>query len=142
MVDVETIGMEIDKEPPPPPSQLFHSNIAEFWQTVAQHSPSQDESSTEIWNGIRWSLSMNVTIGKTFYDQVTITGKYIYDESWTEAFATARNAEEWKKQVIDHIHNIASKHYKIKIDTAGNRRPPSKGDGTITVSISWAPPAP
>jgi len=139
MVDVETIGMEIDKEPPPPPAQLFHSNIAEFWQTVSKHSPSQDESSTDIWQGIKWSLSMNVIVGKTHYDQVTITGKYTYDESWTEAFATSKNAEEWKKQLIEHIHQTASKHYKIKIDIAGIKRT-AKGDGTITVTISWAPP--
>ena len=140
MVDVEPIGMEIEKEPPPPPAQLFHSNIAEFWQTVVQHSPSKDDSSTEIWYGIKWSLSMNVGIGKSFYDQVTIIGKYTFDESWTEAFATARNAEEWKKQVIDHIQTSASKYYKIKIDIAGIKRT-VKGDGTITTTISWAPPA-
>ena len=141
MVDVIIPGMELDKEPPPQASQLFHSNIAEFWQSVSQHSPSQDESSTEIWEGIKWTLTMSITQNKTFYDQVVITGKYTFDESWTEAFATARNAEEWKKNVVHHIHYNASPHYKIKIDIAGNRRPPAKGDGTIIVTITWTPAA-
>ena len=140
MVDVIIPGMELDKEPPPQASQLFHSNIAEFWQSVSQHSPSQDESSTEIWEGIKWTLTMSITQNKTFYDQVVITGKYTFDESWTEAFATARNAEDWKKQLITHIHSVASVHYKVKIDIAGSKRNSVKGDGIISVIITWAPP--
>lgn len=141
MVDVNSLGMEMDNEQHAPPNKLFHSNIAEFWQNISQYSPSQDDSSTEIWLGIKWSLSMSVTHGKTSYDLVTITGKYTFDESWTEAFATARNAEEWKKQLTEHIQKTASKNYKVKIDIAGNRRPPAKGDGTILVAITWTAPA-
>jgi len=140
MVDVNSLGMEMDKEQPVPPAELFHSNIAKFWQTVSEYSPSKDDSSTEIWLGIKWSLSMSVGHGKTAYDLVTITGKYTFDESWTEAFATARNAEEWKKQLTEHIQTTASKQYKVKIDIAGNRRPPAKGDGTILVTITWTSP--
>ena len=142
MVDVSSLGMEMEKEEPPPPNQLFHSNIAEFWQNISQYSPSQDDSSTEIWLGIKWSLSMSVTQSKMFYDSVTITGKYTFDESWTEAFATARNAEGWKKQLTEHIQSSTSKQYKVKIDIAGNRRPPAKGDGTILITITWAPSQP
>jgi len=140
MVDVNTTGMEFDKEPPPAPSSLFHSNIAEFWESIIQYSPSQDKSSTEIWQGIKWTLTMSITKGTQFYDSVTIIGKYIFDESWTEAFATARNAEDWKKQLTGHIHSIASVHYKVKIDIAGSKRNTTKGDGTISIMITWSPP--
>jgi hypothetical protein len=143
MVDVNTTGMEVEKEPPPEPAFLFHSNIAEFWESIHRHSPSQDKSSTEIWNGIKWTMSMSITKGTQFYDLVTITGKYTFDESWTEAFATARNAEEWKKQLTEHIHSTASEHYKIKIDIAGSKRNVGvKGEGTIIVTITWSPPVP
>ena len=140
MVDVNPTGMEFDKEPPAAPSSLFYSNIAAFWESIIQHSPSQDKSSTEIWQGIKWTLTMSITKGTPFYDSVTITGKYIFDESWTEAFATARNAEEWKKQLTEHIHSIASVHYKVKIDIAGSKRNTTKGDGTIIIIITWSPP--
>jgi hypothetical protein len=140
MVDVNSIGMELDKEPPPAQASLFHSNIAAFWESISQHSPSQDKSSTEIWEGIKWTLTMSITKGTQFYDSVTITGKYAFDESWTEAFATARNAEDWKKELIEHIHSVASKHYKVKIDIAGSKRNTTKGDGTIIVTITWSPP--
>ena len=140
MVDVNSIGMDFDKEPPPQPAPLFHSKIAEFWEGIHQHSPSQDKSSTEIWEGIKWTLTMSITKGTQFYDSVTITGKYSFDESWTEAFATARNAEDWKKQLVEHIHSIASVHYKVKIDIAGSKRNTTKGDGIISVIITWAPP--
>ena len=83
---------------------------------------------------------MSITTGTQFYDSVTITGKYTFDESWTEAFATARNAEKWKKQLITHIQSVASVHYKVKIDIAGSKRNTTKGDGTISVIITWAPP--
>jgi len=83
---------------------------------------------------------MSITKGTQFYDSVTITGKYIFDESWTEAFATARNAEDWKKQLTGHIHSIASVHYKVKIDIAGSKRNTTKGDGTISIMITWSPP--
>ena len=132
--------MELDKEPPPQQAPLFHSNIAAFWKSVYKHSPSQDESSTEIWEGIKWSITMSITTGTQFYDSVTITGKYTFDESWTEAFATARNAEKWKKQVITHIQSTASEHYKVKIDIAGSKRNSVKGEGIISVIITWAPP--
>ena len=124
MVDVISLGMELDKEPPPVPSQVFHSSIAAYWESICEYSPSQDESSTEI------------------YDSVTITGKYQYDESWIEAFATCKNAEQWKKNVIDNIQSTASKNYKVKIDIGGTRRPPAKGDATILVTITWNPPSP
>ena len=140
MVDVNTTGMEDDKEPPPGPSSLFYSNIAAFWESIIEYSPSQDKSSTEIWQGIKWTLTMSITKGTQFYDSVTITGKYIFDESWTEAFATARNAEDWKKQLTEHIHSIASVHYKVKIDIAGSKRNTTKGDGTIIIIITRSPP--
>lgn len=140
MVDVISTDMELDKEPPPQAAPLFHSKIAEFWEGIHQHSPSQDKSSTEIWNGIKWTITMSITTGTQFYDSVTITGKYSFDESWTEAFATARNAEDWKKQLITHIQSVASVHYKVKIDIAGSKRNSVKGDGTIIVTITWAPP--
>jgi hypothetical protein len=140
MVDVNTTGMEDDKEPPPAQASLFHSNIAAFWESISEYSPSQDKSSTEIWDGIKWTLTMSITKGTPFYDSVTITGKYIFDESWTEAFATARNAEDWKKRLIEHIHSIASVHYKVKIDIAGSKRNSTKGDGTIIIQITWSPP--
>jgi hypothetical protein len=140
MVDVNTTGMEDDKEPPPAQAQLFHSNIAAFWESISEYSPSQDKSSTEIWDGIKWTLTMSITKGTPFYDSVTITGKYTFDESWTEAFATARNAEYWKKQLIEHIHSVASVHYKVKIDIAGSKRNTVKGDGTIIIIITWSPP--
>lgn len=140
MVDVSPAGMEVEKEPPPQPSSLFHSNIAEFWESIYQHSPSQDESSTEIWDGIKWTITMSITTETQFYDSVTITGKYTFDESWTEAFATARNAEKWKKQVITHIQSTASAHYKVKIDIAGSKRNSAKGDGIISILITWSPP--
>ena len=140
MVDVSSTGMEVEKEPPPLPSPLFHSNIAEFWESVCQHSPSQDESSTEIWDGIKWTITMSITTETQFYDSVTITGKYTFDESWTEAFATARNAEKWKKQLIGHIQSLASAHYKVKIDIAGSKRNSAKGDGIISILITWSPP--
>jgi hypothetical protein len=140
MVDVNTPEMEVEKEPPPAQASLFHSNIAAFWESINKHSPSQDKSSTEIWNGIKWTLSMSITKGTQFYDSVTITGKYTFDESWTEAFATARNAEDWKKQLTEHIHSVASEHYKIKIDIAGSKRNTTKGDGTIIIIITWSPP--
>ena len=76
MVDVISTGMELDKEPPPQPAPLFHSNIAEFWEAINQHSPSQDKSSTEIWEGIKWTLTMSITKGTQFYDSVTITENY------------------------------------------------------------------
>jgi hypothetical protein len=142
MVDVNSIGMEVEKEPPPAQAALFHSNIAAFWESICQHSPSQDESSTEIWDGIKWTLTMSITKGTQFYDSVTITGKYTFDESWTEAFATARNAEDWKKRLIEHIHSVASVHYKVKIDIAGSKRNTVKGDGTIIIQITWSPPVP
>lgn len=142
MVDVNSIGMEVEKEPPPAQAALFHSNIAAFWESICQHSPSQDESSTEIWDGIKWTLIMSITKGTQFYDSVTITGKYTFDESWTEAFATARNAEDWKKRLIEHIHSVASVHYKVKIDIAGSKRNTVKGDGTIIIQITWSPPVP
>lgn len=85
-------------------------------------------------------MTMSITKGTQFYDSVTITGKYTFDESWTEAFATARNAEDWKKELIEHIHSVASKHYKVKIDIAGSKRNTTKGDGTIIVTITWSPP--
>ena len=140
MVDVNTTGMEDDKEPPPAQASLFHSNIAAFWESISAYSPSQDKSSTEIWDGIKWTLTMSITKGTPFYDSVTITGKYTFDESWTEAFATARNAEDWKKRLIEHIHSIASVHYKVKIDIAGSKRNSTKGDGTIIIQITWSPP--
>ena len=140
MVDVSPAGMEVEKEPPPQPSSLFHSNIAEFWESIYQHSPSQDESSTEIWDGIKWTITMSITTETQFYDSVTITGKYSFDESWTEAFATAKNAEKWKKQVITHIQSTASAHYKVKIDIAGSKRNSAKGDGVISILITWSPP--
>jgi hypothetical protein len=140
MVDVSSIGMEVEKEPPPAQAALFHSNIAAFWESISEHSPSQDESSTEIWDGIKWTLTMSITKGTQFYDSVTITGKYTFDESWTEAFATARNAEDWKKRLIEHIHSVASVHYKVKIDIAGSKRNTIKGDGTIIIQITWSPP--
>lgn len=135
------VGMELDKEPPPVPSQVFHSSIAAYWESICEYSPSQDESSTEIWNGIKWSLSMNITTQTEFYDSVTITGKYQFDESWTEAFATFKNAEQWKKNVTESIHTTASKNYKVKIEIAGTRRLPAKGEGTIIITITWNPPA-
>ena len=140
MVDVNTTGMEDDKEPPPAQASLFHSNIAAFWDSISEYSPSQDKSSTEIWDGIKWTLTMSITKGTQFYDSVTITGKYTFDESWTEAFATARNAEDWKKRLIEHIHSVASVHYKVKIDIAGSKRNTVKGDGTIIIIITWSPP--
>ena len=140
MVDVNTPGLEVEKEPPPEQASLFHSNVAAFWDSISKHSPSQDKSSTEIWNGIKWTLTMSITKGTQFYDSVTITGKYSFDESWTEAFATARNAEDWKKQLTEHIHSVASEHYKIKIDIAGSKRNTIKGDGTIIIIITWSPP--
>jgi hypothetical protein len=140
MVDVSSIGMEVEKEPPPAQAALFHSNIAAFWESISEHSPSQDESSTEIWDGIKWTLTMSITKGTQFYDSVTITGKYTFDESWTEAFATARNAEDWKKRLIEHIHSVASVHYKVKIDISGSKRNTVKGDGTIIIIITWSPP--
>jgi hypothetical protein len=135
------VGMELDKEPPPVPSQVFHSSIAAYWESICEYSPSQDESSTEIWNGIKWTLSMNITTRTQFYDSVVITGKYQYDESWTEAFATFKNAEQWKKNVIESVQSSASQHYKVKIDIAGTRRLPAKGEGTIIITITWNPPA-
>lgn len=133
--------MELDKEPPPVPSQVFHSSIAAYWESICEYSPSQDDSSTEIWNGIKWTLSMNITTQTEFYDSVTITGKYQFDESWTEAFATFKNAEQWKKNVTESIHTTASKNYKVKIEIAGTRRLPAKGEGTIIITITWNPPA-
>lgn len=135
------VGMELDKEPPPVPSQVFHSSIAAYWESICEYSPSQDDSSTEIWNGIKWTLSMNITTQTEFYDSVTITGKYQFDESWTEAFATFKNAEQWKKNVTESIHTTASKNYKVKIEIAGTRRLPAKGEGTIIITITWNPPA-
>ena len=139
MVDVNSIGMEDDKEPPPAQASLFHSNIAAFWESISAYSPSQDKSSTEIWDGIKWTLTMSITKGTPFYDSVTITGKYNFDESWTEAFATVKNAERWKKNVQENIREVASQHYKVKIDIAGSKRVGQKGDGTIVVTITWSP---
>jgi hypothetical protein len=94
-----------------------------------------------IKEGIKWSLSMNIITLTQYYDSVIITGKYQYDESWTEAFATFKNAEQWKKNVTDNIHSTASKNYKVKIDIGGTRRLPAKGDATIIITITWNPPA-
>lgn len=141
MADVNLLGMEFDKDPPPVPSHVFHSNIAAYWASICEHSPSHDESSTEIWLGIKWSLSMNITTQTQFYDSVIITGKYQFDESWTEAFATFKNSEKWKKNVTESVHSTASQHYKVKIDISGARRHPAKGEGTIIITITWNPPA-
>jgi len=122
------------------PSELFNSNIGQFWNNVCQNYPTTDDSSEEIWESIKWTLSMSITTSKSYYDVVTIVGKYVYDESWTEAFATFKNAEQWKKNVIEYIHTNSSKSYKVKIDIVGvkNQRA-GKGDATITVTINWAP---
>lgn len=106
---------------------------------IVQHSPSGDESSSEIWFSVKWSLSINITSNSHFADSVTITGKYNFDESWTEAFATVKNAERWKKNVQENIREVASQHYKVKIDIAGSKRTGQKGDGTIVVTITWSP---
>ena len=83
---------------------------------------------------------MSITTSKSYYDAVTIVGKYVYDESWTEAFATAKNAEQWKKNVINYIHVNSSKSYKVKIEIVGVKNQRTvKGDATITVTINWAP---
>ena len=136
MAEIEVMD---DPPEPPGPSPLFHSNIAEHWQMIVQHSPSGDESSSEIWFSAKWSLSVNITSNTQFADSVTITGKYNFDESWTEAFATVKNAERWKKNVQENIHEVASQHYKVKIDIAGSKRTGQKGDGTIIVTITWSP---
>jgi hypothetical protein len=130
---------EIEMEEPPEPDPLFHSNIAEYWQSIVQHSPSGDESSSEIWFSIKWSLSINITSNSHYADSVTITGKYNFDESWTEGFATVKNAERWKKNVQENIREVASQHYKVKIDIAGSKRTGQKGDGIIIVTLTWSP---
>jgi hypothetical protein len=131
--------MELCKEVPNP-SELFNSNIGVFWNQICQNYPTTDDSSEEIWESIKWTLSMSITTSKSYYDAVTIVGKYVYDESWTEAFATAKNAEQWKKNVINYIHVNSSKSYKVKIDIVGVKNQRTvKGDATITVTINWAP---
>ena len=131
--------MELCKEVPNP-SELFNSNIGQFWNNVCQNYPTTDDSSEEIWESIKWTLSMSITTSKSDYDAVTIVGKYVSDESWTEAFATAKNAEQWKKNVIEYIHINSSKLYKVKIDIVGVKNQRTvKGDATITVTINWAP---
>jgi hypothetical protein len=136
MCDVEVM------EEPAEPSELFHSSIAEHWQSIVQHSPSGDESSSEIWFSVKWSLSINIATNAQFAESVAITGKYNFDESWTEAFATVKNAERWKKNVQQNIHEVTSQHYKVKIDIAGSKRAAQKGDGTIIVTITWSPSRP
>lgn len=131
--------MELCKEVPNP-SELFNSNIGIFWNQICQNYPTSDDSSEEIWESIKWTLSMSITTSRSYYDVVTIVGKYTYDESWTEAFATAKNAEQWKKNVINYIHVNSSKSYKVKIDIVGVKNQRTvKGDATITVTINWAP---
>ena len=132
--------MQVEK-PPIDPSVLFRSSIGDFWRTITDHHPSSDESSKEIWSSIKWTLSMTIQTTPSFYDSVNIVGKYTYDESWTEPFATSKNVETWKKNVIDYIQQSSSKYYTVKIDVGGTKRPPSKGEGVITVQIAWAPQA-
>ena len=130
--------MEVEK-PPIEPSVLFRSSIGDFWRTITDHHPSSDESSKEIWSSIKWTLSMTIQTTSSFYDSVNIVGKYNYDESWTEPFATSKNAETWKKNVIDYIQQSSSKYYTVKIDVGGTKRPPAKGEGVISVQILWSP---
>ena len=139
MVKAPEGQMELCKEVPNP-SELFNSNIGIFWNQICQNYPTSDDSSEEIWESIKWTLSMSITTSRSYYDVVTIVGKYTYDESWTEAFATAKNAEQWKKNVINYIHVNSSKSYKVKIDIVGVKNQRTvKGDATITVTINWAP---
>jgi len=131
--------MEMEK-PLIEPSVLFRSTIGDFWRSITEHYPSQDESSKEIWRSIKWTLAMTIQ-SSSYYDSVTIVGKFTYDESWTEPFATLKNVETWKKNVIDYVQQSSSKYYTVKIDVGGAKRPPAKGDGVITVQITWAPQA-
>jgi|Laugresp1bdmlbsn_1035097.scaffolds.fasta_scaffold58754_2 hypothetical protein len=132
--------MQVEK-PPIEPSVLFRSSIGDFWSKIIQYYPSQDESSKEIWTSIKWTLAMTIQTSSSFYDSVNIVGKYTYDESWTEPFATIKNVETWKKNVIDHIQQSSSKYYTVKIDVGGTKKLPSKGEGVITVQIAWSPQA-
>ena len=131
--------MQVEKLPIEP-SVLFRSSIGDFWSKIIQYYPSQDESSKEIWTSIKWTLAMTIQTS-SFYDSVNIVGKYTYDESWTEPFATIKNVETWKKNVIDHIQQSSSKYYTVKIDVGGTKKLPSKGEGVITVQIAWSPQA-
>jgi len=131
--------MEMEK-PLIEPSVLFRSTIGDFWRSLADHYPSPDESSKEIWRSIKWTLAMTIQ-SSSYYDSVTIVGKFTYDESWTEPFATLKNVEAWKKNVIDYVQQSSSKYYTVKIDVGGTKRPPAKGEGVITVQITWAPQA-
>lgn len=130
--------MQVEKLPIEP-SVLFHSSIGDFWSKIIQHYPSSDESSKEIWSSIKWTLAMTIQTTSSFYDSVNIVGKYTYDESWTEPFATSKNVETWKKNVIDYVQQSSSKYYTVKIDVGGTKKPPAKGEGVITVQMSWAP---
>ena len=132
--------MQVEKLPIEP-SVLFRSSIGDFWSKIIQYYPSPDESSKEIWSSIKWTLSMTIQTTSSFYDSVNIVGKYTYDESWTEPFATSKNVETWKKNVIDYVQQSSSKYYTVKIDVGGTKRPPAKGEGVITVQMSWAPQA-
>ena len=82
---------------------------------------------------------MTIQTTSSFYDSVNIVGKYTYDESWTEPFATSKNVETWKKNVIDYVQQSSSKYYTVKIDVGGTKKPPAKGEGVITVQMSWSP---
>lgn len=130
--------MEMDK-PSIEPSVLFRSSIGDFWRTITDYYPSPDESSKEIWRSIKWTLAMTIQSSSSYYDSVNIVGKFTYDESWTEPFATLKNVETWKKNVIDYVQQASSKNYTVKIDVGGTKRPPAKGEGVITVQITWAP---
>jgi len=130
--------MQVEKLPIEP-SVLFRSSIGDFWSKIIQYYPSPDESSKEIWSSIKWTLSMTIQTTSSFYDSVNIVGKYTYDESWTEPFATSKNVETWKKNVIDYVQQSSSKYYTVKIDIGGTKKPPAKGEGVITVQMSWSP---
>ncbi len=125
------------ESPPIVPSELFHSSFATFWHQLKQNYPSTDDTSNDIWDSIKWTITTSIVTNSEYYDSINLVGKYSFDESWSEAFATAKNAETWKKNVIDHIQKFSSKNYGVKVEIGGTKRQVGKGEGLISVQIQW-----
>jgi hypothetical protein len=129
----------IIENPPASPSELFHSPFATFWHQLKQNYPSTDDTSNDIWNSIKWTITTSIVTNSEYCDSINLVGKYSFDESWTEAFATLKNADVWKKNVIDHIQKFSSKNYAVKVEIGGTKKQVGKGEGLITVQIHWSP---
>jgi len=120
-----------------PPASLFNNQVGDFWRYIVNMCPTGDAGSAEIWNSIKWMMVLSATKDITNFDTVTITGKYSYDESWTEAFATAKNAEVWKQHTVDMIHSNCGYFYKIKIVSGMKKTSVAKNEASITVNILY-----